>query len=122
MDKENALKEMLDSVKFSIESKKGKYSLDTYLDILGEYTDLQIINGEKEGLEYIGGKCSDKVCEKNPEYMEFVVELYFENQWGEPVKREARRNIPLNKFVSETISTVGKETLSFYVYYPGVNK
>lgn len=31
--------ELLNSIKYLKESKKGKYSLDTYLDIIGEYTD-----------------------------------------------------------------------------------
>ena len=39
--------ELWDAIKFCKESKSGKYSLDTYLDIVGEYTDIQIKAAEQ---------------------------------------------------------------------------
>lgn len=124
MDKENTnvLKEMMDAIKFCIDSKKGKYSLDTYLDILGEYADRQIINEENEGLEYIGGKCSVKASGNDSRYIEFAVKLYFEDQHGEPVKKEAKRELPWNKFVSETVNIIGEKTLVYNIENPGGNQ
>ena len=49
--------ELWNSMKFCIESKSGKYSMDTYLDIVGVYTDGQIKLAESEGLTYLGGEC-----------------------------------------------------------------
>ena len=40
--RENSVwRELWDSIKYCKESKSGKYSIDTYLDIVGEYTDRQ---------------------------------------------------------------------------------
>ena len=114
-----AFKEMFNSIKFCIDSKKGKYSLDTYLDIVGEYADRQIIAGKNEGLEYFGGECTVKKSETDSSILEFSVELYFENQQGESIKKEAKRNLPLSKFVDETANVISSETLKFNIKKPG---
>ncbi len=115
----SALKEMFDSIKFCMDSKKGKYSLDTYLDIVGEYADRQIIAGKNKGMEYFGGECTVKKNKTEPDVLEFSVELYFENQQGESIKKEAKRKLPLSKFVDETASAIGSETLKFNIQKPG---
>ncbi|GFP76644.1 hypothetical protein [Clostridium fungisolvens] len=117
-----SFKEMFNSIKFCIDSKKGKYSLDTYLDIVGEYADRQIIAAENEGLEYSGGECIVKKSDTDSSLLEFSIELYFENQQGESIKKEAKRNLPLSKFVGETASVIGNETLKFNIQKPGDKK
>lgn len=114
-----AFKEIFDSIKFCIDSKKGKYSLDTYLDIVGEYADRQIISCENEGLEYLGGKCTVKKSKIDLSLLEVSVELYFENKQGESIKKEANRNLSLSKFVGETASAIGSEILKFNIKKPG---
>lgn len=117
-----AFKEIFESIKFCVDSKKGKYSLDTYLDIVGEYADRQIIACENEGLEYLGGECAVKKSKTDSSLLEFSVELYFENEQGESIKKEAKRNLPLSKFVGETVSSIGSETLKFNIQKPGGEK
>ncbi len=114
-----AFKEMFNSIKFCIDSKKGKYSLDTYLDIVGEYADRQIVAGKNEGLEYFGGECTVKKSETDSSILEFSIELYFENQQGESIKKEAKRNLSLSKFVDEIGNVIGSETLKFNIKEPG---
>lgn len=93
--------ELWNSILFCKESQNGKYSLDTYLDIVGEYTDRQIKAAEDEGLKYIGGECQiTNLCETGT--FDFEITMFFEDCTGAKILKEARRNLPKNKFVSET--------------------
>lgn len=108
--------ELWDSIKFCKESKRGKYSLDTYLDIIGEYTDRQIKSAEAEGLKYLGGECQITNSYDTNKY-EFEVKMYFEDRNGEKMIREAKRNLPKDRFVSETDRKVG-EKIKFEIQRP----
>lgn len=100
--------ELMDSIKFCRESKRGKYSLDTYLDIVEEYTDGQIKSAEIEGLTYIGGECQIINSYEMKTY-DFEVKMYFEDSKGEKIVKEAKRSLPKDKFVSETDRKVGEK-------------
>ena len=100
--------ELWDSIKFCKESKSGKYSLDTYLDIVGEYTDGQIKLAESEGLTYLGGECQITNSYETKTY-DFEVKMFFEDSKGEKIIKEAKRNLSKDKFVSETDREIGKK-------------
>ena len=100
--------ELWDSIKFCKESKSGKYSLDTYLDIVGEYTDGQIKLAESEGLTYLGGECQITNWYETKSY-DFEVKMFFEDSKGEKIIKKAKRNLPKDKFVSETDREIGKK-------------
>lgn len=100
--------ELWNSIKYYIESKRGKYSLDTYLDIVEKYTDIQIIEEEKNGLVYLGGECEILNLSDTDTY-NFFVRMYFENNSGEKIVKEAKRNLPKDKFVSEMAKDVGEK-------------
>lgn len=108
--------ELWDSIKFCKESKSGKYSLDTYLDIVGEYTDRQIKSAETEGLTYLGGECQITNSHETKTY-DFEVKMYFEDGKGETIVKEAKRNLPKDRFVSETDREVG-EKIRFEIEKP----
>ncbi len=97
--------ELWNSIKYCKESKSGKYSLDTYLDILEEYTDRQIIEAEEGGLTYLGGEC--QVINSSDNAYEFSIQMFFSDDSGEKIIKDAKRNLPKNKFVSETKQAVG---------------
>lgn len=101
--------ELWDSIKFLYESKRGKYSLDTYLDIMSEFTDKLIQESEQDGLTYLGGECcvADDKAERK---YDFHVKLYFQNWNGSHILKEARRKLPKNCFTSETAQMVGAGT------------
>ncbi len=107
--------ELWNSIKYCKESKSGKYSLDTYLDILGEYTDRQIIEAEEGGLTYLGGEC--QVINSSDNTYEFSIQMFFSDDSGEKIIKDAKRNLPKNKFVSETNQAVG-EKIKFEIQRP----
>lgn len=108
--------ELWDSIKFCKESKSGKYSLDTYLDIVGEYTDRQIKMAESEGLTYLGGECQITNSHETKAF-DFEVKMYFEDIKSEKIVKEAKRSLPKERFVSETDREVG-EKIRFEIHRP----
>lgn len=116
IQKKSVLNELWDSIKFYKESKNGKYDLDTYLDIIEEYTDQQIKLAETEGLIYLGGECQILNSHEN-KFFVFEVTMYFEDNNGEKIVKEAKRDIPKDKFVSETEYRIG-EKIRFEIQKP----
>lgn len=112
-----ALNEFFEAIKFCLESKKGRYSLQTYLDIVGEYADRQILTSEENGLTYMGGDCRVRRNDST-KTIAFRVKLFFRDQVGESLEKEAERDLPFNKFVSETVKQVGNEELIFNISRP----
>lgn len=112
-----ALNEFFDAIKFCLESKKGRYSLQTYLDIVGEYADRQILASEENGLTYMGGDCRVKM-NNSAKVIVFNVKLFFKDRTGESIEKGAERELPLNKFVSETVKQIGNEELIFNISRP----
>lgn len=108
--------ELWNSIKYYMESKRGKYGLDTYLDIVEEYTDRQIIEAEKNGLIYLGGEC-EILNSRDTDTYDFSLQMYFKNNSGEKIVKEAKRNLPKDKFVSETAQYVG-EKIKFEIQRP----
>lgn len=108
--------ELWDSITFCKESKSGKYSLDTYLDIVGEYTDRQIESAEEDGLTYLGGECMIRNSYDTNTY-DFEVKMFFEDSKGENIVKEAKRSLPKAKFVSATEREVG-EKIKFEIQKP----
>lgn len=100
--KASAVRELFDSIKFFWESKRGKYSLDTYLDIIGEYTDRLIKESEeKEKLSFSGGECEAYKNTGGDKYT-FSIKMYFESPSGEKIMKEAERSIEKSRFTSDT--------------------
>lgn len=122
MKDKGILADLFESIQYCMDSKKGKFSLDTYLDIIGEYADKQILAAQKEGLVYRGGQCAVKKATATSESYIFEVNLYFETETGEQVKKEAKRELPIDKFVREMQMQIGTETKVFQIYAPEVEK
>lgn len=102
------IKDLIDSIIYFRESKKGKFSLNTYLDIVEQYADRQIIESEKnEGIIYLGGTCEVYNIPERGMFC-FNVKLYFQTQDGKSTLKEASRELPYEKFTSETRSEIGQ--------------
>lgn len=112
--------ELWNSIRFFHESKKGKYSLDTYLDILEKYTDKLIKETEKQGFYYLGGECRVTNSHKNNTY-DFAVEMFFKNSNGEKISKEAKRSLSKDKFVTETDEKI-KNTITFEIQKPDLEE
>ncbi|MGN8799128.1 hypothetical protein ACTNCH_03525 [Candidatus Merdisoma sp. HCP28S3_D10] len=115
---DSAWKEFIESLKFFWESKKGKYSLETYLKIVGEYTNRIIIAAEEKGMHFYGGECSVKRERESDDVLWFQVEVFFKDEYGKVVKKEAARKIPSIKFTTETLEKIGNEHLIFEIEKP----
>lgn len=117
MKNKSAWKEFLESIQFCFDSKKGKYSLESYLEIIGEYTDQLILQTENSGLLYTGGEC---IVSKSMEegFYDFGVMMYFVDEQDNAIKKEAFRKIPVTKFTRETAEQIGTEKLKFSIEKP----
>ena len=109
----SAWNKLWDAIKYFMESKRGKYTLDTYLDIVGEYTDRQIKAAEETGLRYVGGTCKVTSLTDKDVFV-FEIKMYFEDLKGKNVLKEAKRSLPKNRFVSET-SRIVEDEVSFEI-------
>lgn len=108
----SVMSELWNSLKYAIESKQGKYDLNTYLDIVGEYADQLIAESEKkENLFYQGGHCEVTQLE---DCYQFTVKLYFKSEDGADTLKEASRKIKKNRFTSETRSRL-EESKTFEI-------
>ena len=106
----SALDELIGSFRFYRESKKGKYSLDTYLDIIGEYTDRIVLECEKENYTFRGGTCTAKNNNVECTY-DFTVKIYFQDNDGKEIVKEATRSLPKERFTSETENELTDEKI-----------
>lgn len=102
MDKEkSALGELWDSILYCIDSISGRFSIDSYLDVIGEYADRMIIEAQNTGLSYLGGEC-EAVYEKDEKQYVFEVRMYFEDMNAKKIEKKAIRRFPESKFTRET--------------------
>ena len=107
MDKKKGnLQELFDSLKYAYESKKGKYSLDTYLDIIGEFADRTIREYQNDNNSYMGGDCHVSSDPMTDNSLIFQIELYFKGPDGQNIKKEATRQIEASRFTSESVERI----------------
>ena len=57
MENKSAWRTLMESIQFCIDSKRKRYSLEAYLEMVGKYTDNIILQAEDAGLDYVGGEC-----------------------------------------------------------------
>lgn len=115
--KDSVFQDFWNSIQYYIDSKKGKYSLETYLQIISEYTDELIKDAERKGFLYKGGKCGVWKNDKS-EMLEFHIEMYFENRDREVIEKEAERQLSIKKFTREAVATIGDKGLKFNIERP----
>lgn len=114
----SVFQELINSIQFCVDSQKGKYSLETYLQIVGTYSDRLIMESEKEGITYIGGSCKVKKNNGQCEFLDFYVEMFFQDSNGNSIKKEAHRKLSTTKFTREAISSIGNEEIEFNIDKP----
>lgn len=94
--------EMVDSLKYMFQSAQGKYSLETYLEVLGEFTDSEILSGEDTGLTYIGGEVVF-LTKKNESDILITINLEFQDINREWKLKSSERSVKKNMFTQETV-------------------
>ena len=118
-DMKRTFSDLINSIKYMFQSAKGKYSLESYLEVIGEFTDDTIVEAEKEGLNFFGGECSIKSNILNNEEVSIAVNMQFRSDTGEWKKKEATRFIEKSIFTDEAIKQIGgNEGLTFAINPP----
>lgn len=102
------------TLKFTYQSAIGKYSLETYLEVLGEYTDSEIIDFLEKGYTYGGGEVTF-LTEKSEDTIKVMVKMYFFERITKKNKlKQAERSLEKNIFTDETIKTLEEKRLVMY--------
>ena len=94
--------EFIKAIQYLNDSKKGKLDLDTYLDMMGQFTDSEIVSAKKDGLEYLEGKCT------------VVPEMFFRAQNGDEILKEFTVDKPTDFFVRETKDLFQNDAVLIY--------
>ena len=83
-----------------------KYSIDSYLEILNQFTDKKIRDLCSKGYKYIGGECSIK---KNFRKVRITLSMYFANGENDRVRVSGTRKVSKNVFNDEALSALDNE-------------
>ena len=119
MKTKTCMHELIDSIVFAWDSQKGKYSLETYLSIVGEYTDRLILSSEQNGYCYTGGHCKVSIPEGVTDSIQFAVEMYFADTNENRIMKKAKRILPAYKFTRETVERLNQfKELEFNIEKP----
>lgn len=107
--------ELFDAIVFCLDSKAKKFSLDTYLDIIGKYTDKLIVGEEKNGNSFVSGKCR---AELENDGIMFTVCMFFVDQNNMSYEKKASRKLPKTRFTHETIAILKNGPAEFDIDKP----
>ena len=94
---------------FAAQSAQGKYSLETYLEVLGEYTDQEITEFTSNGYLYGGGEVVFSTKKGDPN-VKAVVKMYFlETATKKDKLKKAERLLEKKMFTDEAIAEFEKK-------------
>lgn len=99
------IKKLFHALEDMLQSLKGKYTMETYIEVLGEFTDSIIKDSKKEGLKFTGGYVTFKY---KVDYIEAEIKMYFMAYDGTRKLKEAKRNLNCNIFMNRTIDEIKK--------------
>lgn len=109
----NAFSDLKQAVQYRKDSKAGKYSIDSYLDMIGMFSDKLILEARQEKLRFINGSCT-VLSDDRFQNLYFKVELYFENADDEKIVKEFSTEKSTDLFVKETIELFKDKTVLLY--------
>lgn len=114
-----ALHILWDQILYLLDSIQGKYSFESYLQIMNDFVDDEILQAQASGLNYTGGHI---IFSTEPALADCTVEveLYFtpSETTTYTVKRAARQ-LPKSKFIRKDVAMLEKELrLEFEVEKP----
>lgn len=101
------------------QSVLGKYTLESYLESLSEFTDGEIRDQLENGLTYLGGEASF-TADRDRVDVTAAVCLEFQNRAGQWRQRKAERHLCKSMFTQETVRRLENAgELRFEIYAPG---
>lgn len=111
------LKQLLNAIFYFIDSLRKKYSLETYIEVISQYTDKIILKEIESGKLYRGGNCLVK--KNNKTEILFTVKMYFIDENGQNYIKEAARTLALSQFTRETEDLL-KEEKNYDILKPSI--
>lgn len=100
-------------IKRLVESLRGKWSFEIWMNTIGDFTDELIRKTEsKDGSKYQSGFC--EVDPSNPSEIVATVKLYFLEVTGEQSEYEAKRSFSKTKFLSEALRKIEVDGITRY--------
>lgn len=109
------------SIGYMFQSMKGRFTIESYLELISEFTDETIVHSRNEGLIYIGGECKIKFNEELKDKITIIIEMQFKTRDGKWKQKRAQREIDQNKFVSQVIDEIKeKKELKYEINEPEI--
>ncbi len=107
------------ALKFTHQSAQGKYSLETYIEVLGKYTDDEIREFTSKGHKYSGGEAVFTTSASDVS-IKAVVKMYFvDGETGQNMMKKAERFLEKTMFTDEAIDLIEKKgELAFEIKAP----
>ena len=109
-DKGRNIKELTEKLMSALyelyQSSKGKYNLESYIGLVGEFADEVILASKEKGLRFDKGSCLIRDMGKNRELFTMSLELYFIDSSGKKILEKAEREMEKIKFTSESIKQI----------------
>lgn len=104
----NLFEELKGAFKYLFQSARGKYSLETYLEILSEFTDDEINTALDNGDTYAGGEAVFYSI-VNSDTIHATVEMRFYNENDLKVRtKKAERDLERKIFTDEALATIDR--------------
>lgn len=106
-------------IKYVFQSSKGKYSLNTYVELLGEITDSVILEVINKDCDYIDGEVLFSSNTGKNDII-IVIEMRFKNRSnGKLIIKRAEQDVGKENFVDEAVKSIEKSgTLRFDILMP----
>lgn len=102
-NKNGIWEELKDAFRYLFQSAKGKYSLESYLEALGEFTDEEINRELDDGEHYGGGEVTFSSI-RNKDYIKIVIEMRFSNERDMKIKtKRAEREVERRSFTDSAL-------------------
>lgn len=97
------------ALKFASQSSQGKYSLETYLEVLGEYTDQEIIEFIDTENNYGGGEVVFSTSKDDDSIKATVKMVFLEKSTGKIKIKKAERFLEKTMFIDESLDMIEKK-------------
>lgn len=97
-----------------VQSYQGKYTLESYLGLVGEFADQVILKSLKDNLKYEKGMCYVFDKGATQDMFTISIELYFSNQSKKTILKKAEREIAKERFTRESIKIIESKKIQKY--------
>ncbi|WP_125141627.1 hypothetical protein [Clostridium transplantifaecale] len=122
-EKEKSIKELTEKFMSTLyelfQSSQGKYTLEMYINLVGEFTDEVIMASKRKGLSFNEGSCFIRDIGTNKDVFTIFLEMYFIDISGKKILEKAEREMEKRKFTYDSIKQIEtKRCMEFIIEKP----